>query len=150
MKNKLIWIGHYFLIVVVFRIWGRSKNERMCHLSIWELWSQEVTDHVLKGTRLSDCLLDFTWKNEYLTTEWKLKIYEAMASPVMTYGSRTRTDTTRKKTDDSGCWNEGKLQWIERQTRKYSRNAIPQILRNLWKPEWKRGITTRVEMNKKK
>ncbi|XP_045479803.1 uncharacterized protein LOC123684554 [Harmonia axyridis] len=59
--------------------------------------NKEARQQVMKGARISGYLRDVTWKNKYLRTESKVKIYKTMVRPVLTYAAETRAGTSRIK-----------------------------------------------------
>ena len=58
---------------------------------------KEAKLQAIKGAAVSGYLRDVTWKNKFMSTESKVKIYKAMVRPVMTYGAETRAETSRTK-----------------------------------------------------
>ena len=44
---------------------------------------------------MSGCLKDIVWRNKFMSTEAKVKIYKAAVRPIITYAVGTRADTTR-------------------------------------------------------
>lgn len=57
----------------------------------------EVRQQTNKALRVAGCLNDTIWKNKYLQTETKSRIYKATIRPIMTYTAETRPDTTKTK-----------------------------------------------------
>lgn len=57
----------------------------------------EATQRTMKAARVSGFLRDVTWKNKYLTTESKSRIYKTMVRPIMTYTAETHVSTSRIK-----------------------------------------------------
>lgn len=58
---------------------------------------KEVRQQALKGARISGYLRDITWKNKYLLTQSKVKIYKTVVRPTLTYGAETRAETSKTK-----------------------------------------------------
>lgn len=56
---------------------------------------KEVREHTMKASRISGCLNDIVWRNKYLNTESKIRIYKAAIRPVITYAAETRPDTAK-------------------------------------------------------
>lgn len=55
----------------------------------------EVREQTMKGARISGCLREIVWKNKYLNTESKTRIYKTAVRPIITYAAETRSDTNR-------------------------------------------------------
>lgn len=55
----------------------------------------EVREQTMKAARISGCLREIVWKNKYLKTESKVKIYKTAVRPIITYAAETRPDTSR-------------------------------------------------------
>lgn len=58
---------------------------------------KEVRRQAMKAASVSGCLRDVAWKNRYLRTESKVKIYKRIVRPIMTYAAETRADTSKTK-----------------------------------------------------
>ena len=57
-----------------------------CHVTSDRNRYNEVKDQTIRGARISGCLKDIAWRNKFMSTEAKVKIYKAV---------ETRPDTTR-------------------------------------------------------
>lgn len=57
----------------------------------------EVREQTNRASKISGCLNDFIWKNKYLRTNTKVRIYKTVVRPVMTYAAETRADTTKTR-----------------------------------------------------
>ncbi|XP_045463812.1 uncharacterized protein LOC123673370 [Harmonia axyridis] len=57
----------------------------------------EVRQQTNKALRVAGCLNDTIWKNKYLHTETKARIYKSVIRPIMTYTAETRPDTAKTK-----------------------------------------------------
>ncbi|XP_050516917.1 uncharacterized protein LOC126891697 [Diabrotica virgifera virgifera] len=49
----------------------------------------------MKAAGISGYLKEIVWKNKYLNTESKVKIYKTTIRPIITYASETKPDTNR-------------------------------------------------------
>ena len=54
----------------------------------------EVKDQALRCATISGCLKDIVWRNKYMSTEAKVKIYNAAVRPIITY-SVERLESTQ-------------------------------------------------------
>ena len=54
----------------------------------------EVRTQATRAAHISSCLYDLIWLNKYMSTESKVSIYKTIVSPVLTYASETRAETT--------------------------------------------------------
>ena len=68
-----------------------------CQITSDRNLTSEVREQTIKGAIISGCLRDITWRNKYMSTEAKIKIYKAAVGPIVTYGAETRADTERTK-----------------------------------------------------
>ena len=50
----------------------------------------EAKDQTIRGARISGCLKDIVWRNKFMNTEAKVKIYKAAVKPIITYAVETR------------------------------------------------------------
>ena len=66
-----------------------------CHLTSDRNLYNEVKDQAIRGARMSGCLKDIVWRNKFMSTEAKVKIYKAAVRPIISYAVETRADTTR-------------------------------------------------------
>ena len=57
----------------------------------------EVRKQVNKAARIAGSLNDMIWRNKYLRTETKVRIYKSVVRPVLTYTSETRADSSKTK-----------------------------------------------------
>lgn len=57
----------------------------------------EVRQQTNKALKVAGCLNDTIWKNKYLHTETKARIYKSVIRPIMTYTAETRPDTAKTK-----------------------------------------------------
>ncbi|XP_048516533.1 uncharacterized protein LOC125502453 [Dendroctonus ponderosae] len=53
----------------------------------------KVENQIRKAVRVSGCLRDIIWKNKYMTTGSKTRIYKTYVRPIMTYAVETRAET---------------------------------------------------------
>lgn len=51
----------------------------------------------LKAAIISGALRDDIWKNKYMSTKAKTRIYKTCVKPIMTYAVETRADNVRTK-----------------------------------------------------
>lgn len=58
---------------------------------------QEVRTQVNKASRISGYLRDLIWKNKYISTDSKVRIYKTVVRPILTYAVETRADTAKTK-----------------------------------------------------
>ncbi|KAJ4451851.1 hypothetical protein ANN_03329 [Periplaneta americana] len=56
----------------------------------------EVRNQTQKAARISGCVRDVVWKNKYLNTESKIKIYKTAVRPILIYGTETIVETIKK------------------------------------------------------
>lgn len=57
----------------------------------------EVRQQTNKALRVAGCLNDTIWKNKYLNSGTKARIYKSVIRPIMTYTAETRPDTEKTK-----------------------------------------------------
>lgn len=57
----------------------------------------EVREQTMKAARMAECLNDTIWKNKYIGTEVKSRIYKSVIRPLMTYTAETRPETAQTK-----------------------------------------------------
>ncbi|CAG9833287.1 unnamed protein product [Diabrotica balteata] len=57
----------------------------------------ETTRQASKAARVSGCLRETIWRNKYLITESKMKVYKTTVRPILTYAAETRTDIRKTK-----------------------------------------------------
>lgn len=57
----------------------------------------EATKQATKAMKVSSCLRQTIWRNEFMTTESKLKVYKTTVRPLLTYAVETRADTRGTK-----------------------------------------------------
>ncbi|XP_055389934.1 uncharacterized protein LOC129618927 [Condylostylus longicornis] len=57
----------------------------------------EIKGQANKASLISGCLRGTVWKNKYLSTAGKVKIYKACMRPVLTYALECRADTSTTK-----------------------------------------------------
>ncbi|XP_072764658.1 uncharacterized protein [Anoplolepis gracilipes] len=50
-----------------------------------------------KAARIAGCLRDIIWRNKYMTTKSKIRIYKTCIRPVLTYAAETRAETSKTK-----------------------------------------------------
>ena len=50
-----------------------------------------------KAAAVSGCLREPIWKNKYMNTQSKVRIYKTCVRPIMTYAIETRADSVRTK-----------------------------------------------------
>lgn len=58
---------------------------------------EETKSQTTRAGQMAGCLRDTVWKNKYMGTEAKVKIYKAMVRPVLTYATEVKTETKRTK-----------------------------------------------------
>lgn len=58
---------------------------------------EEARTQANKASRISGYLRDLVWKNKYMSTQSKVRIYKTVVRPVLTYATETRAETTRTK-----------------------------------------------------
>lgn len=58
---------------------------------------KEVQAQTNKANRISGYLRDIIWRNKYMTTESKVRLYKTCVRPILTYASKTRADTRKTK-----------------------------------------------------
>lgn len=58
---------------------------------------EEVTRQANKAIRVSGCLREVIWRNKFMTTESKMRVYKTAVRPILTYAVETRADTKRTK-----------------------------------------------------
>ena len=66
-----------------------------CHVTSDRSLYNAVKDQTIRGAGMSGCLKDIVWRNKFMSTEAKVKIYKAAARPNIIYAVETRADTTR-------------------------------------------------------
>ncbi|XP_044749778.1 uncharacterized protein LOC123310376 [Coccinella septempunctata] len=59
--------------------------------------ANEVDSQVKKAARISGCLQDVIWRNKYMSTESKTRIYKTCIRPILTYAAETRAETSETK-----------------------------------------------------
>jgi len=47
----------------------------------------------MKAVRISGCLYNTIWRDKYMSTDCKVRIYKTNVRPVLTYASETRAET---------------------------------------------------------
>lgn len=58
---------------------------------------KEVQNQVKKAATVSGALRNIIWKNKYLRTECKTRIYKTCVRPILTYAIETRADNSKTK-----------------------------------------------------
>ena len=59
--------------------------------------TQEVRSQANRAATISGCLQSVIWKNKYINTECKVRIYKACVRPTLTYAIETRAETSKTK-----------------------------------------------------
>lgn len=57
----------------------------------------ETRQNSIKASKISGNLRDIIWKNKYMTTNSKVRIYKTCVRPVLTYAAETRAETSKTK-----------------------------------------------------
>jgi len=60
---------------------------------------KDLRSHINK---VSGCLRQITWANEYMRKDSKVRIYKTCSRPIMTYRIETREETNKTKIIRSG------------------------------------------------
>ena len=66
-----------------------------CHVTSDSNLHNEVKDQTIRGARISGRLKDIVWRNKFMSTAAKVRIYKAAVRPIISYAVETRADTTR-------------------------------------------------------
>ena len=60
-----------------------------CHVTSDRNLYNEVKDQTIRGAHISGFLKDIVWRNKFMSTEAKAKIYKAAVRPIITYAVET-------------------------------------------------------------
>lgn len=55
----------------------------------------EVKHQAIKASKISGCLNNAIWSNQYLRTEAKVRVYKTVVRPILTYAAETRPNTAK-------------------------------------------------------
>ncbi|KAI4477630.1 hypothetical protein M0802_014675 [Mischocyttarus mexicanus] len=58
---------------------------------------EEVPEQTRKAAMLSGCLGDIIWRNKYMSTNYKSRIYKTCVRPIMSYAIETRAEIAATK-----------------------------------------------------
>ncbi|KAL6421250.1 hypothetical protein ACFW04_013665 [Cataglyphis niger] len=58
---------------------------------------RERSKNAGKQSRIADYFSDIVWRNKYMSTKNKIRIYKTCIRPILTYAAETRVETSRTK-----------------------------------------------------